>query len=151
MTAKNTARVRACAVQTSTGTTRSGQALKICTVYELARNFKTLVTWLWRCLMISQDSNLTPQKQAWLPRGHNNTKSCFLKEWNTNSGCLACLSEHVGCDTVVAHMNRFSHNGCKLQQFPCSLRGETLTGWEEWRTKWLNLSKVRKTSDRVAA
>lgn len=61
------------------------------------------------------------------------------------------IFKHADCDTVIAHMNRFSHNGCKLQQFPCSLRGETLTGWEEWRTKWLNLCKVRETSDRVAA
>lgn len=79
MTAKNTARARACAVQTSTGTTRSGQALKICTVSELAGNFKMLVMWLWQCLMFSQDSNLAPHKQAWTPRGHNNAKSCFLK------------------------------------------------------------------------
>lgn len=39
MTAKNTAEARACAVQTSTATTRQGWVLKICTVSKLAGTF----------------------------------------------------------------------------------------------------------------
>lgn len=41
LTAKNTAKATACAVQTSTGTTREGWALQICTISKLAGNFES--------------------------------------------------------------------------------------------------------------
>ncbi len=64
MTAKNTAKARACAVQTSTGTTRQGWALKICSpsLQEISKRLFGDCSSVW-CFHKITDSNFSREQR----------------------------------------------------------------------------------------
>lgn len=141
MAAKNTAKATACAVQTSTGTTRRG--------WELTNSQDILKHLQYEyapvCSQITRyTENFTRKTSAEAHFKCPPKKKSFFKE-SITSLSQTCTCKHVG--SLMFHIcHCFSVNeSCRLHS---SLGGGgALTEWEEWRTKWLNLSKVRQTPD----
>lgn len=131
-------RLKTCAVQT-----RHGRAGKCAGKFH---NSLGVTVAVFSGFRFSQDyrlENISPGKQAYRQRSVLNNLVSPKNELQTQPATRA----HVNMSAVTHH---HSTHEWVYNSSPTAWGG-TLTGWEEWRTKWLNVSEVRKTCDTGAA